>query len=52
MPVKELIVEMKAEAIKWQPFRSAAALLLWKWKEGGYPEKELIHTMKKGKKRR
>jgi DNA-3-methyladenine glycosylase II len=52
MPVKELIVEMKAEAIKWQPFRSAAALLLWKWKEGGYPEKELIHTMKKGKKKR
>jgi len=52
LPVKELVIIMKEEAINWQPYRSAAALLLWKWKDIGFQGIDDVHTLNKKRKRK
>lgn len=37
---------MQQEAVRWQPYRSAAALVLWKWKDLNCPGESLLTTLK------
>lgn len=47
---KDLTKMMNTFAEKWRPYRSAVALLLWKWKDSGCPDIENIHLIKEKKK--
>jgi len=33
-------------AEKWRPYRSAASLLLWKWKDSGFPNLDKVLSVK------
>lgn len=52
LPDKELISHMDLRSEEWRPYRSAAALLLWNWKNHNYPGKEEIQALNSKPKRK
>jgi len=48
---KDLTKTMNTFADKWRPYRSAVALILWKWKDSGCPNIENVHLIKEKKSR-
>lgn len=51
LALKDLLTAMNHEADRWKPYRSAASLLIWKWKDTGYPALEEVQKMGKPKRR-
>ncbi len=47
---RELILHMNEKAEKWSPYRSAASLLLWNWKNHQFPGLEEIQKLNKNSK--
>lgn len=43
---KDLPKKMTLIAEKWRPYRSAASLLLWKWKDSGFPNLAKVQAVK------
>ncbi len=43
---KDLPKKMTIIAEKWRPYRSAASLLLWKWKDSGFPNLAKVLAVK------
>ncbi|HPB52650.1 MAG TPA: hypothetical protein PLC76_00760 [Saprospiraceae bacterium] len=47
---RDLILHMNEKAEKWRPYRSAASLLLWNWKNHQFPGLEEIQKLNKNSK--